>query len=190
MTSVTALREILRESPLPPGEIERIDVEVPAEYAAMLDKRVVSSRRESLSSAQYQLALAAHEPAGLLDVARDRLRTDISFRATMNAVQVVASPELSARYPEQWPARVRLTAGASTYYAKADEVPGEREHSPAALQVKLRNFCAAPGSPDARGEAAGRIGSRSLSAISVDELRELTTVIDGETAEGIRDLHV
>jgi len=125
-----------------------------------------------------------------LSVARDRLRTDISFRATMNAVQVVASPELSARYPEQWPARVRLTAGASTYYAKADEVPGEREHSPAALQVKLRNFCAAPGSPDARGEAAGRIASRSLSATSVDELRELTTVIDGETAEGIRDFHV
>jgi 2-methylcitrate dehydratase PrpD len=190
MTSVTALREILRESPLAPGEIERIDVEVPAEYAAMLDKRVVSSRRESLSSAQYQLALAAHEPAGLFDVARDRIRTDISFRATMNAVQVVASAELSARYPEQWPARVRLTAGASTYYAKADEVPGERDYSPTALQVKLRNFCAAPGSPDARSEAAARIGSRSLSATSVDELRELTTVIDGETAEGIRDLHV
>jgi 2-methylcitrate dehydratase PrpD len=190
MTSVTALREILRESPLAPGEIERIDVEVPAEYAAMLDKRVVSSRRESLSSAQYQLALAAHEPAGLLDVARDRLRTDIPFRATMNAVQVAASPELSARYPAQWPARVRLTVGASTYYAQADEVPGEREFSPTALQVKLRNFCAAPGSPDARGAAAGLIGSRSLRATSVDELRELTTVIDGETAEGIRDFHV
>jgi 2-methylcitrate dehydratase PrpD len=190
MTSVTALREILRESTLAPGEIERIDVEVPTEYAAMLDKRVVASRRESLSSAQYQLALAAHEPAGLLDVARDRLRTDISFRATMNAVHVVASPELSARYPQQWPARVRLTAGASTYYAKADEVPGERKHSAEAMRVKLRVFCGAPGSPDARGDAAGRIASRSLSATRVDELRELTTVIDGETAEGIRDLHV
>jgi 2-methylcitrate dehydratase PrpD len=190
MTSVTALREILRESPLAPGEIERIDVEVPTEYAAMLDKPVVTSRRESMSSAQYQLALTAHDPAGLLDVARDRLRSDTSFRATMNAVRVVASPELSARYPEQWPARIRLTAGASTYYAKADEVPGEREHSAEAMRVKLRDFCAAPGRPDARADAAGRIASRSLSATSVDELRELTTVIDGETAEGIRDLHV
>jgi 2-methylcitrate dehydratase PrpD len=165
-------------------------VEVPAEYAAMLNKPVVASRRESMSSAQYQLALAARDPAGLLDVARDRLHSDASFLATMNAVRVVASPELSARYPGQWPARVRLTAGASTYYADADEVPGEREHSAAAIRVKLRDFCAAPGSPDARGDAAGRIASRSLNATSVDELRELTTVIDGKTAKGIRDIHV
>jgi 2-methylcitrate dehydratase PrpD len=190
MTPVTALREILRESPLAPGEIERIDVEVPTEYAAMLDKPVVASRRESMSSAQYQLALAAHDPAGLLDVARDRLRADSSFRATMRAVRVVASPELSARYPEQWPARIRLRAGASTYYAKADEVPGEREHSAEAMRVKLRDFCAAPGSPDTRGDAAGHITGRSLGATTVDQLRELTAVIDGKTAEGIRDLHV
>jgi hypothetical protein len=103
---------------------------------------------------------------------------------------VVASPELSARYPGQWPARIRLTAGASTYYARADEVPGEHGHSAEAVRAKLRDFCAAPGSPDARGDAAGRIASRSLAATSVDELRELTTVIDGETAEGVRDLHV
>jgi 2-methylcitrate dehydratase PrpD len=190
MTSVTALREILRESPLPLGEIERIDVEVPEQYAAMLDKPVVTSRRESMSSAQYQLALAAHDPAGLLDVARDPLRDGRSFRATMNAVRVVASPELSARYPGQWPARVRLTAGARTYDAQADEVPGEREHSAQAVAAKLRDFCAAPGSPGGRGDAAARITSWSLPATSVDELRELTTVIDGETAEGVRDLHV
>ena len=190
MTSVTALREILRESPLPPGGIERIEIEVPAQYAAMLDKPVVTSRRESMSSVQYQLALAIHDPAGLLDVARYRLRGDSSFLATMNAVRVVASPELSALYPRQWPARVRLTAGASTYHAMAGEVPGERDHSAQALRDKLRDFCAAPGSPDARGDAAQCIASQALQATSVDDLRELTTVIDEETAEGVRDLHV
>ena len=51
MTSVVALRQLLDRTGASTGSLERIDVDVPHEYAAMLDKPQILTRRDSISSA-------------------------------------------------------------------------------------------------------------------------------------------
>jgi 2-methylcitrate dehydratase PrpD len=139
MTAVAALREALAGRDLAPAAVERIDVDVPHQYAAMLDKPRVSSRRESVSSVQYQLALAISRPDGLLDVGRADLGAE-ELAPLMATVRVHGNDELSQRYPQRWPARVRITAGGSTVEVTADVVPGEDDHTLPALVRKTARF--------------------------------------------------
>lgn len=162
MGAVSALRSVLDTGEVTLDDIGRIDVHVPTEYAAMLDKPAVASRRESLSSAQYQLALAAVDPAGLYDVDRAVLRTDEAFRALMARVHVHPDADLSAQYPVRWPARVRVTVTGGTVEAVTDDVPGEHDISAETLATKLRAFGA---SPD--------LVERALSVTDVSDLHQL-----------------
>jgi len=139
MTAVAALQEAVRGHRVEPASIGRIDVHVPRQYASMLDKPRVQSRRDSVSSAQYQLALAICRPEGLLNVDRTALRAD-ELAAVMATVQVHRDDELSAQYPERWPARVRVVASGATFEATAEEVPGEDDHSLVALTRKIERF--------------------------------------------------
>lgn len=188
MTSVTAMRELMAEHDIRAGTIDRIEVTVPTEYAAMLTKPTVTSRRESLASAAYQLALTVLAPDELLDVARTRLHTEEPFRALMAAVHVRGSAELSRQYPEQWPARVEVRAQGRSFSAAADEVPGESVHTVEALDAKFGLFLDGPDRPE--GLSVDRIRTWSLYSSGITELRELATVIDGESAEGVGDAHV
>src|SRR5258708_19367187 len=96
----------------------------------MLDRPRVGSRGDSLSSAPYQVALAALDPAGLYDVDRPVLRSHDAFRALMAAVHVRPADDLTPLYPARWPARVRVRAARQTVEAFVDEVPGERDLPP------------------------------------------------------------
>ena len=162
MGAVSALRSVLDSNEVEVDAIQRIDVHVPTEYAAMLDKPAVASRRESLSSAQYQLALAALDPAGLYDIDRAVLRTDERFRALMARVRVHPDADLSAQYPARWPARVRVTVTGATVEALTDDVPGERDVSTERLTAKLRAF----GAP-------ADLVERALTATDISDLQQL-----------------
>jgi 2-methylcitrate dehydratase PrpD len=105
----------------------------------MLDKPRVSTRRDSISSVQYQIALALCSPAGLLDVDRADLGTD-ELTPVMDTVRVYANDELSGLYPERWPARVRVTGAGRTVESTAESVPGEEDHSRHALDRKIARF--------------------------------------------------
>lgn len=175
MTAVSALRAILATEDLPVGAIDRIEVEVPAEYAAMLDKPTVSARRESLSSVQYQLALAALEPDGLLDVDRPTLRTNPAVRSLMSTIQVRPAGDLSTRYPAQWPARVRVRAGRRSVERLADHVPGERDLSAERLRAKVADLTRAT---PALTQAAAELVERSLAAAEPADLRAVAALID------------
>ncbi|GIH19761.1 MmgE/PrpD family protein [Rugosimonospora africana] len=176
MTAVSAVRSILATEELRGADVDRIDVEVPAAYAAMLDKPSVGSRRDSLSSAPYQLALAALEPAGLLDVDRRELPSSEAFRALMAAVRIHVADDLTSRYPASWPARVWVYSGERVFEAAADEVPGERDLTADRLAAKASALAgAAPGlPPDASG-----VVERAVTATGIADLNEITAVIDG-----------
>jgi 2-methylcitrate dehydratase PrpD len=145
MGPVAALRSILAGTPLTAGGvggIEAIEVEVPHEYVAMLSRSGVAGRRESLSNVAYQLATAVLCPERLDDVARVDLGLDDALLDLMATVSVHGSDELSALYPARWPARVRVRAGGRTYHGEALEVPGETDHSRAAVEAKTHRFLA------------------------------------------------
>jgi 2-methylcitrate dehydratase PrpD len=176
MTAVSAVRSILAAEDLHGADIDRIDVEAPAAYAAMLDKPSVGSRRESLSSAPYQLALAALEPAGLLDVNRQELHSHEAFRSLMAAVHIHVADDLTSRYPTSWPARVWVYSGERVFEAVADEVPGERDLTAERLTAKMSALSgAAPGLP----RSVWRIVERAVTATDVTDLTEITTLLDG-----------
>ena len=175
MTSVAALQQLLREAP-PAGRVERIDVEVPHEYAAMLDKPQVHTRRESVSSVAYQLALVHQRPAGLLDVDRTDLRV-AELAPLMALVHVRGADDLSERYPGSWPGRVRLWADGSSTEVTADAVPGEDELTTAALTIKMAEFAAV--SPDLT-TPAGALASLNDGPVHPDHLLDLLDVVEGE----------
>ena len=179
MTAVTAVRSLTHNGPAGP-----IIVEVPPAYAAMIDKPVVASRRESLASAQYQLAAAMLDPGRLLDVGRDDLRLDDGFRAAMGRISVRAAEDLRAAYPRQWPARVRISAGGLDHAALADAVPGEAECSLPALERKFAAFAATSDAPDQR--LAGEVINRAAAGTSLSDLRALAGLLIHEDAQGGR----
>lgn len=84
-------------------------VEVPPVYRAMIDRpHLPTARLESLTSVQYQLALAAYAPARLYDVVRATFAVEASVRDFVRRVRVVPDPELESYYPEAWPARITV----------------------------------------------------------------------------------
>lgn len=180
MTAVSGLCALISADSHGPAvdadSIEHIDVEVPAEYAVMLDKPVVTSRRESLSSAAYQLSLAVLDPAGLHDVARTNLHTDSGFGALMARIAVREADDLSQRYPLRWPARVRLAMrGGETREADEDSVPGEDELSADGLRAKIAAFASAvPGLPG----GATELVDRALAATDLNDLAGIVAAVD------------
>lgn len=176
MTAVAALQDVLAETGFSAPDIDRIDVAVPHEYASMIDKSSIGTRRESLSSAQYQLALAVCFPSGLYDVSRVNLRADREFLSVMAAVHVHGTSDLSGLYPARWPARVRVTSGRETFDGVTDELPGEGDISAAALTAKLDAFGAT--APELAAIARDLL-DRTFEAHLPAHLVELAELVEG-----------
>jgi 2-methylcitrate dehydratase PrpD len=187
MTAVAAVRALARAGH-PAALADQITVEVPPAYARMIDKPAVGSRRDSLASAQYQLAATALDPGRLLDVGREDLRLDPAFSAAMDRVRVRAAEDLRASYPLRWPARVRISVGGREYHARADIVPDEAECSGPALRRKFAAFLAVPGALDAR--LADEIVSRGTTGTSLRDLHALACLLISQHAEGGRTADV
>ena len=82
-------------------------VAVPPAYAEMIGHRnAAGSRIARITSAAYQLALAAFRPGELENVARPNLAADPEIAAFMDRVEVVPDKGLEQHYPQRWPARV------------------------------------------------------------------------------------
>jgi 2-methylcitrate dehydratase PrpD len=107
LASVAAFMELAAEAD--PADIERVEVEVPGPYRAMIDRPARPSQRiESMLGVQYQLGLVAFAPAALYDVARERLAIDERIDALMAKVELRASAALEAAFPERWGSRVSV----------------------------------------------------------------------------------
>jgi 2-methylcitrate dehydratase PrpD len=69
------------------------------------------TRLDSISSVQYQIALALVAPDRLLDVRRTPPFANNRLQKLMTKVRVRSAPELEKYYPATWPARVVIHAG-------------------------------------------------------------------------------
>jgi 2-methylcitrate dehydratase PrpD len=106
IAAIDAFREILGHS-ISPNDIVALRVAVPSAYAKMIGHRDAGgSRIARITSAAYQLALAAYRPGELENVARPNLAADPDIAAFMARVEVVPDQTLEQHYPARWPARV------------------------------------------------------------------------------------
>lgn len=167
--AVHAFRLALEEAAVEPDAISAVDVAVPSAYAGMIDRPSVEDRMGSIVSAQYQLALAAHDPDGLLDVVRTGLRRD-AFAAR---VRVRADPELDGRYPATWPARVTIRTEGRSWQREVDRVPGDPpDHDWDRAEGKARRVL--------RGQVAERdVAALAEACRSFTRAGELTGILAG-----------
>jgi 2-methylcitrate dehydratase PrpD len=106
IAAIDAFRNILGQG-ISPDDIVALRVAVPPAYAEMIGRRNASeSRIARITSAAYQLALAAYRPDELDNVARPNLAGESEIAAFMARVDVVPDKALEQHYPECWPARV------------------------------------------------------------------------------------
>ncbi|HEY8529908.1 MAG TPA: MmgE/PrpD family protein [Paenibacillaceae bacterium] len=108
IAAIHGLEEILKEG-VGPEEIEAVEVHVPERYLAMINHGIDPGERLStVTSAPYQLALAAHLPEVLYDDDRQNPPQTLEIAAFMEKVRVFADESLASHYPERWPARVAV----------------------------------------------------------------------------------
>ena len=110
LSAVEAFQETLAAHEIAPESIEKVTIFVPGQFTKMIDNpKPPENRMESIIGIQYQIALAAFEPARLRDVGRELLLQDSRIDVMMAKVSVKPSLELEAYFPQTWPARVEVT---------------------------------------------------------------------------------
>jgi 2-methylcitrate dehydratase PrpD len=109
IAAIDAFRDLLGQG-ISPDQIAALRVGVPGPVVEMIAHRHASAGRvERITSAAYHLALAAHRPECLDDIARPNLANDPRIAAFMERVELAADPVLDGYYPGCWPARVEAT---------------------------------------------------------------------------------
>jgi 2-methylcitrate dehydratase PrpD len=125
MAATQALREAMIAG-VAPGSIASITVHVPPPTLKMIDHAVRPGDRAShLTSVQYHLALAACDPAALMDVGHSPAVLTPDIQDFMRKVRVVADAALLAHYPKAWPARIALHTPQGMREHTVVHVPGD-----------------------------------------------------------------
>lgn len=160
-----AFISLIGEESIEPAAIDRIEVIVPSQYRAMIDRsRRPRTKLESRGIA-YQIALAALYPADLFDIGRARLRTaDPAACRIMDRVEVLASDSLSALYPGKWPGGVRIAVGQRIFEREVIEPKGDpgRPMSRADVKMKIDSLSAHLPHPVRAGELERSIAARDF----------------------------
>jgi 2-methylcitrate dehydratase PrpD len=114
---VEALLKILRRTSLTPSAIEEIELFLPAQNAAMMNRpSITSSHAATVGSGQYVMAVTAlRGKIDLLSFGEEYLSSE-KVRTLMAKVKVSASTELDRHYPKYWSGRVTVRVlGGQTY---------------------------------------------------------------------------
>jgi len=163
MAAAQALKEILSEGVSPSG-VRGVVVGVPPPYLKMIDHGVVAGERASfLTSAAYQLALAAFDPGAALQPEQAPASVPASIADFMAKVSVKADEDLLQHYPKSWPARVTVAAAAGKRDKLVLHVPGDpgRPFDESRVADKFLKLTA----PVAGERAAERLLERCLNAL-------------------------
>ena len=109
VAAIEAARQIFDQG-ISPEEIAELRVVVPSAYAPMIGHhRARDGRLARITSAAYNIALAAYERQQLGDVARPDRSDNPHIARFMEHLGVVMDEELSREYPARWPARADAT---------------------------------------------------------------------------------
>ena len=106
VAAIEAFRSLLDQG-IAMDEIASLRVRVPPVYAAMIAHRhAADGRIPRITSAAYNLALAAYRPDEMSNISRPNLTADPQIAALMDHIEVCPDEELSQHYPQRWPARL------------------------------------------------------------------------------------
>jgi 2-methylcitrate dehydratase PrpD len=184
MAATQALKEII-ESGVAPDSIDEIAVSVLAPHRKMIDHGVVAGDRAShLTSLPYCMAVAAVDPALAFDVQQSPAEPPPPMRAFMARIRIEADDGLLAGYPREWPARVRVAAGAAVHERQVAHVPGDpaRAYDSAQVRQKFLRFV----TPVLGERAAAAILARCADALSSNQLMLLAGDIDASCGQSVR----
>ena len=107
--AIEAARELFAQG-ISPDEISALRISVPSAYSAMIGHHHARNGRvPRITSAAYNIALAAYEPDELPNVSRPDRTANPQISAFMGKIEVIADEELSRHYPARWPARAEAT---------------------------------------------------------------------------------
>jgi 2-methylcitrate dehydratase PrpD len=164
VASIEAFRGLLGTHSIQPEKIEEIEVSVPEQYRQMIDKGgFPEDRLASITSVQYQLALAAFYEEDLYDSERNTLRDVDEVHALIKKVRVNASSSLTAIYPRKWAGKVSLTVEGKRYEQEVLSPKGDADQPMTWDDV------------DRKLKLATR---RTVEPKRIDRLRELVTQLD------------
>jgi 2-methylcitrate dehydratase PrpD len=109
LASVEAFQTLLSQHRFDPEGIDGIDVAVPEQYSQMIDRASFpDDRLGSITSLQYQIALAAFYSEDLFDIHREVLRDEQRVHRLMQKIRIRPSSEYTAMFPERWPGKVSV----------------------------------------------------------------------------------
>ncbi|HEV8016154.1 MAG TPA: MmgE/PrpD family protein [Stellaceae bacterium] len=116
LSATEAFIGTLRRDYVDPASIEKITVEVPQQYKAMIDRNRRPKTKSESRGIHYQFALGALHPDELCDIERATIHTeDPAMLKIMDAIEVLPSERLSKLYPRQWGGAVVVRAGGMNY---------------------------------------------------------------------------
>jgi len=168
---------------LSPDEITAVRIAVPPAYAGMIGHgNAAKGRVERITSAPYQMALAAYRPDMLDDVLRPDLTREPKIAAFLPRVSVAPDPALAPLFPARYPARVEIALKDGRTLTKlvtdATGDPGTGFSEPQ-LRQKFRRLAA----PAIEHDAAEDLARSALAATKSDQsLGALSQAVEGRFA--------
>jgi len=179
MAATEALRQLIADG-VAPDAMTEIRVAVLPPHQKMIDHGVVAGDRAShLTSVHYQLALAAHRPDSVYDLAQSPRDLSPALRTFMGRIKVEGDDKLLEAYPHAWPARISVATPAGTRPKDVMHVPGDpaRPFDWPQLAEKFRRVVAPALGPEQAEAMPARIAEslddRQLLARLVDEVNEI-----------------
>ena len=172
---VEALLKILRRTSLTPSSIEEIELFLPAQNAAMMNRpSITATHAATVGSGQYVMAVTAlRGKIDLLSFGEEHLSSE-KVRTLMAKVKVSASADLDRHYPKYWSGRVavRLLGGQS--YSEEVIIPKGESGNPMTRSEVEEKFLSLAG--PALGDQKARSAIDQVSSLeSLNSIRPLLT---------------
>lgn len=126
---VEALLKIIERYALTPKTIDAIELAVPAQNAAMVNRpSITRTHAATVGSAQYVMAVTALR--GKIDLAsfEPAFLSSDDVGSLMAKTTVAVSAELDAYFPKYWPGRVTVKSGSEIYSEEVIIPKGEPEN--------------------------------------------------------------
>jgi 2-methylcitrate dehydratase PrpD len=137
---VEALLKIVRECSLRPETIGEIELFLPAQNAAMMNRpSITPTHAATVGSGQYVMAVTVLR--GKLDLAsfEEEFLHDNKVRQLMNKVKVSPGGDLERHYPKSWPGRVVVRSVSGAIHSEEVIIPkGESGNPMSAAEIEQK----------------------------------------------------
>jgi len=145
------------------------------QHQAMIDHGVVAGDRAShLTSVQYQMAVAALQPATAIDLNPSSGGLSLELQSFMARIKAEGDAALLQFYPDAWPARLAVATRSGTHERTVINVPGDPSlpFDWIAIAEKFRRVVA----PMLGGDEADHLARRIVDCLQ--QGRSLTWLVD------------